>query len=149
MTYSEKLKDPRWQKLRLQILDRDLWSCINCQATEITLHVHHLVYTKGAEPWDYPPEELVTLCETCHRAEFEGRPGAEAEFLRTIRQKGFMVDDIVRISRSFQKLKIINATEVTASMIEFMFSAEGMMDIEPLFWNYSQKRSARSGRHRE
>ncbi|HQR20070.1 MAG TPA: hypothetical protein PKV98_04345 [Burkholderiaceae bacterium] len=65
-TYYEKLKDPRWQKRRLDILARDEWMCQACYDAESTLHVHHIAYRKGAEPWEYPDHMLVTLCEECH-----------------------------------------------------------------------------------
>lgn len=39
--YSQLLKDPRWQKKRLEILDRDDWKCTHCEAEHKTLHVHH------------------------------------------------------------------------------------------------------------
>lgn len=64
MTYAEKLKDPRWQKKRLFILERDDWQCQLCFDTETTLHVHHLSYDKN--PWDVPEENLVAYCEHCH-----------------------------------------------------------------------------------
>lgn len=28
--YAEKLRDPRWQKLRLQVMERDEWMCEIC-----------------------------------------------------------------------------------------------------------------------
>jgi hypothetical protein len=70
--YLEKLKDPRWQKKRLEILERDAWTCQVCQNTENTLHVHHCWYENDIEPWDYPGECFVTLCEPCHEAEPKG-----------------------------------------------------------------------------
>jgi len=66
MTYSEKLKDPRWQKKRLQILERDAWVCSECYSGVKTLHVHHKYYTPNTEPWDYDESALTTLCEDCH-----------------------------------------------------------------------------------
>ena len=66
-TYSEKLKDPRWQKKRLKILERDKFQCKNCESTEKTLHVHHKIYLKNIEPWDYDNFLLLTLCEDCHK----------------------------------------------------------------------------------
>ncbi len=65
-TYSEKLKDPRWQRLRLEVLNRDNFTCRYCGDTKSTLHVHHLYYSKGVEPWEYDDFALMTLCETCH-----------------------------------------------------------------------------------
>jgi 5-methylcytosine-specific restriction endonuclease McrA len=65
--YAKKLRDPRWQRRRLEILDRDTWACRYCGATEEELHVHHVFYRKGREPWEYDGEDLVTLCATCHQ----------------------------------------------------------------------------------
>lgn len=65
-TYAEKLKSPKWQKKRLEILSRDKFTCQKCKDTETTLHVHHKKYIKGKEPWDYPNEILTTLCDSCH-----------------------------------------------------------------------------------
>jgi hypothetical protein len=66
MTYSEKLKDPRWQKKRLEIFKRDKFTCQLCTDKENTLVVHHKKYINGKEPWDYKNEFLITLCEKCH-----------------------------------------------------------------------------------
>jgi hypothetical protein len=63
--YSEKLKDPRWQRMRLEVFQRDGFRCVACDDSKTTLHVHHLIYSKG-EPWDSPMETLETLCEDCH-----------------------------------------------------------------------------------
>jgi len=67
--YAEKLRDPRWQKKRLEIFERDGWACKCCGAASETLHVHHRRYLFGREPWDNPQSDLVTLCETCHALE--------------------------------------------------------------------------------
>lgn len=68
--YREKLRDPRWQKLRLEVLDAAGWRCSWCGSGERNIQIHHGYYTKGAEPWEYPPEALHVLCEHCHeRAE--------------------------------------------------------------------------------
>lgn len=65
--YSEKLKDPRWQKRRLKIFERDDFKCQKCFETTETLHVHHVYYINGREPWEYPDFALITLCKGCHR----------------------------------------------------------------------------------
>jgi hypothetical protein len=65
-TYSEKLKDPRWQKKRLQILERDEWLCRTCGRGDKTLHVHHSEYISGRDPWEYEDKYLIVLCEDCH-----------------------------------------------------------------------------------
>lgn len=64
MKYSEKLKDPRWQRKRLEILQRDDWACQCCRDKASTLQVHHKQY--HGNPWDAPDDSLETLCEECH-----------------------------------------------------------------------------------
>lgn len=66
MTYLEKLKDPRWQRKRKEIIDRDKSTCTVCGDTESQLHVHHGYYKTGKEPWEYDNNTLHTLCEYCH-----------------------------------------------------------------------------------
>ena len=63
-TYFEKLKDPRWQKKRLEVMERDSFTCQNCYSEKETLNVHHLKYS--GNPWDAPNDDLITLCSTCH-----------------------------------------------------------------------------------
>ncbi len=86
--YAAKLKDPRWQRIRLQVFDRDQWACIRCSDKKNTLHVHHRYYTKGLEPWEYPLDSLETLCEICHEDESENRWEEEQSLLRALKLKG-------------------------------------------------------------
>ena len=65
--YSEEYKDPRWQKKRLKIFNRDKFTCQECGDNSNTLHVHHKQYKDGKKVWEYPMIDLVTLCETCHK----------------------------------------------------------------------------------
>lgn len=67
--YWQKLQDPRWQKKRLEILERDGWKCRECDNAEETLHVHHRYYVSDREPWDYPEWAYSSLCKTCHERE--------------------------------------------------------------------------------
>jgi len=89
MTYAEKLKDPRWQKKRLEILNRDNFKCSieSCGETTKTLHVHHLDYLSDTEPWDYPNEYLMTICESCHQHITEVRHIYEDRLRRAMRLK--------------------------------------------------------------
>jgi len=64
--YSELLKDPRWQKRRLEIMKRDKFKCKLCGDEETTLQVHHKEYVNGNNPWEYNNDQLITLCEHCH-----------------------------------------------------------------------------------
>ena len=65
VSYYEKLKDPRWQKKRLEIMARDKFNCLSCGDDESTFHVHHGVYNTD-DPWDAADYKLITLCEACH-----------------------------------------------------------------------------------
>jgi hypothetical protein len=80
-SYSDKLRDPRWQKCRLQIMDRDGFRCHECGTESKTLHVHHTRYLKGVDPWDYPVSLLITLCEDCHQMLHDGASVTGAESL--------------------------------------------------------------------
>ena len=67
MKYFEKLKDPRWQKRRLEIMEKAEFMCVMCQDNEHTLNVHHFYYERGKDPWEYPDDALWCLCEGCHK----------------------------------------------------------------------------------
>lgn len=68
-SYSDKLKDPRWQRKRLEVYQRDNWTCLSCNNNRETLDVHHLKYFPGLDPWDYEMCYLITYCKTCHNSE--------------------------------------------------------------------------------
>lgn len=80
MTYSDKLKDPRWQKKRLEILNRDGFKCLACQDDKSTLHVHHCYYVSKRQPWEYPNESLLTFCSKCHK-EVDGDSESTAHWM--------------------------------------------------------------------
>lgn len=61
----DELADPRWQRRRLEAMERDGFACLRCGATDRTLNVHHVRYHEHL--WDTPAEWLQTLCEPCHR----------------------------------------------------------------------------------
>ena len=67
--WSSAFRDSRWQKLRLEVMERDEWKCQSCGASGdgVTLNVHHAFYESGKAPWEYPPETLFTWCEKCHK----------------------------------------------------------------------------------
>lgn len=69
--YSDILQRPEWQAKRLEILQRDGYVCQNCgkQFDEPQLNVHHKYYVMMpfVHPWDYPDEDLITLCPNCHK----------------------------------------------------------------------------------
>ena len=67
--YLEALASPQWQKKRLEIMQRDNFTCQFCGCKDRTLHIHHKVYEKGKKPWEYDNKDLITLCDRCHESE--------------------------------------------------------------------------------
>lgn len=65
MTYQEQIKHPKWQKKRLEIMQRDNFTCQICGAEDKTLNVHHRLYW-NTHIWEYPNSIFITLCEDCH-----------------------------------------------------------------------------------
>jgi 5-methylcytosine-specific restriction endonuclease McrA len=67
MKYSDKFKDPRWQKKRLEVLELNYFQCESCGDASRTLNVHHKFYVKGRDPWEYISDDLACLCDGCHK----------------------------------------------------------------------------------
>jgi hypothetical protein len=59
-------QDPRWQRLRLEVMQRDEFRCVACRDDASTLHVHHKRYADKL--WESSLGDLQTLCESCHFA---------------------------------------------------------------------------------
>lgn len=66
MTYKEQLQHPLWQKKRLEILERDSFSCKHCLDENNQLHIHHKEYKKGKKAWEYDDDNFISLCKHCH-----------------------------------------------------------------------------------
>jgi len=67
MTYSEKLKDPRWQKKRLEIMQAAGFACEDCNRKDQELQIHHCAYIRALQPWEYGVDLLMCLCAGCHK----------------------------------------------------------------------------------
>lgn len=100
MSYLDKLKDPRWQKKRLEILNRDEWTCTFCDAKDTTLNVHHISYFN--EPWDAPNTHLITLCEDCHKAETDDLKEVIKRLPNQLKSKRFSAESIELLSSIFE-----------------------------------------------
>lgn len=103
-TYSKKLQDPRWQKKRLEILQRDNWTCQSCGDKSETLHVHHKWYEKSVEPWDYKGPCLVTLCNSCHDLEHKVSDDCHKILARSIMCKGLLSQSFIAIAEAIRDM---------------------------------------------
>lgn len=107
--YAQKLKDPRWQKKRLEIFERDKWTCQLCESTKDTLTVHHKRYLFNTEPWDYPNKLLITLCETCHEHEKEA---GESDDLMAMVRENFLSSDIYILADGFRQVDLTDLSDL-------------------------------------
>jgi len=64
--HSKKVtRGSRWKALRLQALDRDEWSCVQC-GTHIKLEIDHILPVRDRPDLSYTLANLQTLCGSCH-----------------------------------------------------------------------------------
>ena len=61
-SYASYLSSTTWLELRALILKRDGFKCCSC-GSSYELQVHHITYK---DIYNEKPEQLVTLCKTCH-----------------------------------------------------------------------------------
>ena len=101
--YAEKLKDPRWQRRRLEILERDDFSCQACGAEDKTLHVHHKWYV--GEPWEAPDEALETLCEPCHTSGNTAWIAESKLLLQELERHKFQVTDLNNLACTLHEME--------------------------------------------
>ena len=106
--YKKQRLDPRWQRKRLEILERDKFTCKQCGRTDITLHVHHLYYITGRDYWSYPDGALETICKDCHKLDFD----AEGDFH----------------PNGFRFWEVLVVAEITSSpwTVDFAIALDGM-----------------------
>jgi cytochrome c553 len=126
--YIEKLKDPRWQKKRLEVLQRDNWACQKCFNNESTLNVHHRRYLPDREPWDYPSEILITLCDECHEFEKEDMETQCISLIEQLQDK-FLSEDINELAIGFHCLIPQHMPKLVASAIGWALSDEQMQHL--------------------
>ncbi len=108
--YAEKLKDPRWQKKRLEIFERDGWKCRFCDDDKSTLVVHHKDYLPNAEPWDYPGNLLITLCEDCHSRQMIQRD-IESDMLHAMHSKFYTSEEYRILQDAFESMPDYDVTD--------------------------------------
>lgn len=141
--YFAKLKDPRWQKKRLKILERDNFTCAICGDTKNTLHVHHRFYLEGLELWGYKDCVYITLCENCHEYETQRIP-QEIFNLNTVIKSSYFSDDIKKIWESFLDFNNRCESNDKANIIKFALT-EMQDEITKKYLKSIKKRGKKNG----
>ena len=119
--YSEQFKDPRWQKKRLKILERDNFTCQECGDKKNTLHIHHKYYLPNKKAWEYPDTALFTLCESCHELEQLIKKKHESALIKSLYDVGFLSSDIGSIASGFNNFKLkSDRTSVCRGLYKFL-----------------------------
>jgi len=110
--YLELLRHPFWQKRRLEVFQRDNFTCQKCTDTLSNLQVHHLYYKFDILPWDYPDDALLTLCDLCH---------AKAEFIKYLHR---FVGIYLKMVDKFNVADVSEIIEIVTRRLENNFHAE-------------------------
>lgn len=96
MDYKEQIKSPKWQKKRLEVMQKDNFTCQLCGNTESMLNVHHLSYHRDRNIWEYEEWELITLCENCHKEEHSSMDDIINE-IDSIKSRGVTMREIIAV----------------------------------------------------
>lgn len=130
--YSDLLKHPKWQKKRLEILNRDNFSCQRCFDDESMLIVHHLFYRKNKNPWEYPNFALVTLCQDCHESEHDfDELNKDSDLVDDLKKCGLPASIINDLPPTF---KIISESENVYFIYEVFVSLIVKISMNKISW---------------
>ncbi len=68
--YEKLLQSDYWKGFSYSLIKERNFTCEDCGRQFYNqrnkLEVHHLVY-RDINPWSYQPEEMIVLCEECHK----------------------------------------------------------------------------------
>lgn len=132
--YKSLLKHPLWQRKRLEIMQRDGFTCQICGKginDGTPLNVHHKKYIFGMKPWEYTNDNLITLCENCHKTQHRGFLGNSNKnvFFRALLSENLSANEKIIISYILsnnllveKKAKIQKETKVSRSTIMRFFN---------------------------
>lgn len=104
--YTDLLKDPKWQRKRLEIMNRDSWKCGICQDDSEMLVVHHKYYDKDKMPWQYPDKAYITLCFDCHNELHKDQKQLHSDIIEHFKRSEFSMEEVWEIAKVFKYLKL-------------------------------------------
>lgn len=125
--YAQKLLDPRWQMMRLEILSRDKFTCKSCGDKTKTLHVHHCFYERGKDPWDYPESSLITLCCDCHENETGELKNSKDYLVRIISSRGALYADFDKLREAIEYSQYVRPDLSIRQILDFFSEQAGQI----------------------
>jgi hypothetical protein len=151
MSYAELLKDPRWQKKRLEIMERDEWTCQECGDTKATLTVHHKSYRmvngKFVDIWDYQGEDFITLCQMCHDKEEQSLKNYSRDVFFTLRDRfdnsgsfSAMIAVIEQLYRNVDDRILAEHFEVMYDLLNTIFESKTDFYLSPTIMAHAIKK---------
>lgn len=94
--YRKALRDPRWQKKRLFVLERAGWRCEWCGDHRSELQVHHGCYGVRGKPWEVPDDVLYCLCDPCHARAERAKQALHLEIGRVHPREHWRISQLLR-----------------------------------------------------
>lgn len=135
MNYQEQIESPLWQKKRLEILNRDNFTCQICLDTKTQLHVHHKYYDKTWKTmaWEYPDDAYKTLCSDCHseltiHEKKYGKENTEFDVMKIKRPGRYPIvfvysNGVLKFNQNKEKTDWMNITEnTTHKIVQFLIN---------------------------
>jgi len=141
-SYYDYLKDPRWQKKRLKILERDQWTCTVCSNKEGTLHAHHNYYIKDKKPWEYQDYIIETLCEDCHKIFHEQESTNRARYITELYKKITSDEQHLYLREYIKAMSIIDCPidQMFVDIFEMAMYYSVSYDEYDLFFSYCMEK---------
>lgn len=116
--YQQLLRDPRWQKKRLVIMERDGFECRDCGDGTKTLNVHHVYYESGRAPWEYCDLSLITLCEDCHEEDHRQAYEYEKALSYRLKRVGIRPGQMAAMAFTIERMAANLGEEKTKELVE-------------------------------
>ncbi len=91
-----------------------------------TLHIHHRIYLRNTDPWDYENWAYQVLCDECHKDEQDGMEGAHAALAKH--------DDLMTFCYRLNQLSDRELQREISENLAILFS----MDNKDVLWSLAR-----------
>jgi len=66
-SFAAQYKTEEWRNFSREVKSARGKFCQSCRRQDVILHAHHSFYVPGRKLWEYEQQDMVVLCEGCHR----------------------------------------------------------------------------------